>query len=344
MKWDSEKGQWQRSSENGPPDLEQIVKNFFKGSPSEKPSKSSGHSFEKFGLFGFILITLLYVLSGFYVVLESESGLLLRLGKIHQELTPGWHWHAPWVERVYIINTQMIDSFKKESMMLTEDENMVYAGFEIQYRRKDIRAFLFKDRNPILSLHQLTESCIREVIGHSTLDEILTTGKQSITRAIADLIGQSLQNYQLGVEILDVNLSFVLPPEPVLSAFNEVIKAREDEQAYQNEALRYRESQIPVAMGHAQRIMLEASGYSEEKIFKAQAETQAFIFLAKQDKLFPELMRKRLYHETIDVAMKNPRKILVDPSLSTPLLSLGSIGGTSCDPKHHELKAIEREI
>ena len=327
MKWDSDRGQWQRPSEEGPPDLEGMIKNFFNKSKPSSPSNKEAPTSLSIGVVGLVIlgIALIYILSGLYVVRESESAICLRLGKINGKVGSGLHWRARGIDQIFIIDSQAIDSFKKESMMLTEDENMVYAGFEVQYRRSDPVDFLFKDQNPILSLHQLTESCIRDVIGHCTLDEILTTGKQSITRAIADLIEQSLVTYQLGIEILDVNLSFVLPPEPVQSAFNEVIKAREDEQAYQNEALRYRESQIPVATGQSQRILYEANGYCEEKIFQAQSQTQAFMLLAQQEKLAPALMRKRLYHETIDLVMKNARKVLIDPGLSSPVLSLGHL-------------------
>ncbi len=330
MKWDSEREQWNRSSEEGPPDLEKIFRSFFE-SPKKlgtTPPKLSPKSVIFFkGTIACLILFGLYILTGFYIVRESEKAVCVRFGQISREIGPGLYWRPRWIDKIYIVNSQSIDSFKKESMMLTEDENMVYAGFEIQYRRKNPTAFLFKDQNPILSLHQLTESCIRDVIGHCTLDEILTTGKQFITRSIGNLIEQSLESYQLGIEILDVNLSFVLPPEPVQSAFNDVIKAREDEQAYQNEALRYRESQIPVATGQAQRILYEANGYCEEKIFQAQSQTQAFTLLAQQERIAPELTRKRLYHETIDTAFQQSRKILVDPGISSPVLSLGSLSG-----------------
>jgi membrane protease subunit HflK len=215
-----------------------------------------------------------------------------------------------------------IDSFKKEHVMLTEDENIINAGFEIQYRKSNPQDFLFNDANPILTLNQLTESAIRDIIGHSKLDEILTIGKQEITSKIQKLIEQSLTVYNLGLELKDVNLSFALPPVAVQQAFNDVIKAREDEQAYQNEAERYKESQLPVALGHAQRILFEADSYKKEKILKAQAHAQTFKLLEKEYKKEPRLMKMRLYYETIDQVMSTTTKILVDPDLSHQLIYL----------------------
>jgi membrane protease subunit HflK len=174
-------------------------------------------------------------------------------------------------------------------------------------------------------LHQLTESAIRDVIGHSKLDAILTNGKQEITRQIKKVIEHSLVSYKLGIELLDVNLSSALPPTPVQQAFNDVIKAREDEQAYQNEAERYKESQLPIALGRAKRIYFEADAYKKEKILKAQAQAQRFTLLEQQYNQYPKLMKTRLYHETMDEILSNVSKIIVDPDLSHHMMYLNSL-------------------
>jgi modulator of FtsH protease HflK len=326
MSW-NEQDPWKRKNA-GPPDLETLIKNLFK---PKKDFSLKGQGINPSLLFMIIIAVFcaLYLLSGFYIVREPERAVVTRLGKFHRINYSGLNWHPRFIDHIYIIDVEAIDSFKKENAMLTEDENIINAGFEIQYRKENPEDFLFNDQSPIVTLHQLTESAIRDVIGHAKLDEILTSGKQDITNKIKKQIEQGLISYKLGIELKDVNLSFALPPAPVQQAFNDVIKAREDEQAYQNEAERYKESKLPIALGHAQRIMFEADAYSKEKIFKAEAHAKTFTLLEAQYRLNPELMKNRLYYETIDKVMASTRKILIDPELGNHLMYFNALNNHS---------------
>lgn len=306
---------------DSPPDLDELISKFFKKKDKKNINVETPH-YGQYGLIFLIILSVLYFLSGFYIVSEPENAVITRFGKFSEVKYSGLNWNPRFIDRIYIIDVHAIDSFKKEHMMLTEDENIIYAGFEIQYRKNNPISFLFNDENPILTLNQLSESAIREVIGHSKLDEILTTGKQQIIIDIKKLIEQSLLSYEIGIELQDVNLSFALPPTAVQQSFNDVTKAREDEQAYQNEADRYRESKVPVALGLAQRIKFEADAYAQEKILKAQAETAAFDFLFEQYKVAPDLMRNRLYLDMMEKVLSSTSKIIIDKKTDNNIIYL----------------------
>jgi len=323
MKWDPKRSEWQRPNSDGPPDLILILKNFFGFKSSKNPKETSSGFF--YGMVAVFISILIYIILGFYVVRESERGICLRFGRYIGEVEAGLHWRAIGIDQIYFIDMRAINSLKKENMMLTADENLVYAGFEIQYRRSNPRIFLTGDANPILTLQQLSESCIRDVIGHSNLDDILTTGKQSITHRIYDLMQQSLAIYQLGIELIDVNLSFALPPESVRAAFNDVTRAREDKQTYQNEALRYRENQVPIALGAANRIKLEAEAYREEQLLRAMAQIESYKLMGAQYSKNPDIVRLRSTIDALTSALKTSKKIVIDESVSNPLIALGDV-------------------
>ncbi len=320
MKWDPEKQEWKReNSEQGPPDLLALFTNLF--SNKKQPGNNiSGSKNTGWVMFGLLFLIIVYCLSGFYIIRESQQALVLRFGQKYQEKEPGLFWRARGLDKVFIVDTKAIYSFKKENMMLTEDQNMISVGFEIQYRKNHIEQYLFASQNPVSILHQLVESSIRDAIGHSSLDNILTSEKQKITSNIQMQIQSSLDAYAIGLEVIDVNLAYVLPPEPVQAAFNDVIKAIEDEQTYQNEALRYRESQIPQATAAAQRVRLEAQAYYDQRVEKAKAHAQAFEQIALTEKECSDIVRKKMYYDTMKQVLSDVNKILVDDHLGSQII------------------------
>jgi len=339
MKWDPEKQQWKReSSDQEPPDLIGLISNLF-SSKNQKTAGPGGSQSSKtplwpsFLLWIFLLLMMIYCASGFYIVRESQQALVLRFGQKYAEKGPGLYWRARGIDRVFIVDTQAIYSFKKENMMLTEDQNMVSVGFEIQYRKHQIEQYLMASENAISILHQLVESSIRDAIGHSSLDEILTSEKQKITANIQKQIQFSLDAYAIGLEVIDVNLSYVLPPESVQAAFNDVIKAIEDEQTYQNEALRYRESQIPQATAAAQRVRLEAQAYHDQRVQKAQAHAQAFETLAKVEKDASDIVRKKMYYDTLKTVFADLRTVVVDEHLGSQMILMNDTQSSSLEAK-----------
>lgn len=309
---------WQKKKEEGPPDLEEVLKSFWGASPKKKKSGKPRDSFWVMALLLFCAVA--YGALGFYVVHEPEKAVVTRFGALARIESAGLHWHPRAIENVYLVDVQAIESLQKTSMMLTKDENIVFASFDVQYRRTDPVKFLFVDENPIYTLQQLAESSIRDVIGHSYLEDILTTGKEKITTDIKRLIESSLVSYDIGLEVVDVNVAKLRPPPPVQAAFNDVIKAREDEQALQNKAKRYRETHLPIAEGQAERITFEAETFYKQRVARAEGESEAFKLVLEQYRRHPDILKTRLYYEMVDEIYGNTPKMLLDPDLQSPVI------------------------
>lgn len=310
---------WKRKEE-GPPDLDEVLKNLFRTSKKKKGGVSSPVKPSRWFVGLILLAVAAYAALGFYVVHEPEKGVVTRFGALARIETAGLHWRPLGIEHVYLVDTQSIESFQKTSMMLTKDENIVFAAFEIQYRRNDPVQYLFADEKPVYSLQQLAESSIRDVIGHSYLEDILTTGKEKITQDIQQLLESSLLLYNLGLEVVDVNVAKLRPPPPVQEAFNDVIKAREDEQALQNKAKRYRETHIPIAHGQADRVTFEADTFYKQRITQAQGESEAFKLVLQQYQTHPDILKTRLYYEMIDEIYGQTPKMLLDADVQSPVI------------------------
>lgn len=310
---------WKKKQEDTPPDLEEVLKSFL-GSSNKKKGSDGPTSAAYWPYIFLSIVTIAYALLGFYVVHEPEKAVVTRFGALHRIESAGLHWRFWGMEDVFLVDTQSIDSFQKTNMMLTKDENIVFASFEIQYRRSDPFRFLFADEKPIYTLQQLAESSIRDIIGHSYLEDILTTGKDKITQDILRIIKASLEHYDIGLEVIDVNVAKLRPPPPVQEAFNDVIKAREDEQALQNKAKRYRETHLPIARGQAERVVFEADTFYKQRVTRAQGETEAFNMLLMQYKNYPDILKTRLYFETIDEIYAKTPKMLLDADVQSPII------------------------
>lgn len=317
MSW-NEKDPWKKK-QDGPPNLDNIIKNFFTKKSNSPPSSPLGYGYISMIV---IILATLYILSGFYVVKQPENAVVTRFGKIHKVVTSGLNWRPLFIDQVYIVNLDEILSFKKESQMLTKDENLVDIGVAIQYKRSDPIRFQFADQNPHETIQNVAESAIRQAIGLSKLDDILTSGKSDIKEFIQRDIKQTLSNYDIGLELQDVNLSKVVPPKAVMEYFNDVTKAREDKFSTINEAERYRDSEIPIIQGRAEKIRAQARAYKEEKIFSAEGETEKFNLLLSEYLDKPELFKRKLYFDTIGQVLSGTTKIIIDENSSQQLLYL----------------------
>lgn len=331
-----------RKEENGPPDLDEVIKSFqdklggiFGGGSN---GGDSGAGSAK-GL-GFLAVgaAVLWGLSGFYIVEEGTRGVETRFGAYSTTTQPGLNWRLPspidQVQIVDIQNVQVIEvgyrsggrqgagSVPREALMLTKDENIVDVRLAVQYQVKDAKNYAFNLHNPTATLKQVTESAERGVIGHSDMDFVLTEGRSEIVAEIQTEIQKVMDSYESGILVTSVNLQDAQPPEQVQGAFEDAIKAREDEQRYINEAEAYANEVVPVARGSASRKTQEAEAYKESIIAKATGEVSRFSQLLTEYKKAPVVTRQRMYLESMENVLSNTSTVMVDVKGSNNMLYL----------------------
>src|SRR3989338_6230344 len=256
---------------------------------------------------------LLWLLSGIYFVQEGEVGIIRRFGKEVRQATPGINYHLPWpVEQRNIVNIANIRRAEigfrsegtsmgrlqrviSESLMLTGDENIVDAQMIIQYKVQDPSKFLFRLRNPEDTLYAASEVALRSVVGRTTIDEVLTTGRGQIQSETREFLQKLMDDYQSGIQVTEVKLQVVDPPDQVKDAFHEVVLAREDRERLINQAKGYKEDLIPRARGQAQKTIRESEAYKGERVLKAQGDAARFLALYEEYQKAKQVTRDRLY-------------------------------------------------
>ena len=342
MSWNEpggdKKDPWSGGDSKGPPDLDEAMrllqeklKKFF-GNESSNNNGGDGNNYaNSLKGVGFFLggAVFLWGLSGFYIVDEGNNGVETRFGQYIGTTQAGLNWHLPApIEQVTIVNVkqqrfievgyrsvgsgQLTGSVPKESLMLTQDENYVDVRLAVQYQVKDAKEFIFSLANPVTTLEQVTQSAQRGVVGSSTMDYVLTEGRSEIVTLIKKEIQDVMDSYHSGVQITSVNLQDAQPPEQVQNAFEDAIKAREDQQRLINEAQAYSNDVVPRARGAAARKLEEAEGYKEQVIAQAEGETARFSKLLTEYSKAPEVTRKRIYIETMESVLGQSNTVLVD--------------------------------
>jgi membrane protease subunit HflK len=335
-----------------PPDLEELVRR----SQDKIKNLLPGGSF---GGWGTLLIVLgaiaLWMLSGFYRVQTDEQGVVLRFGKYIGERQPGLNYHLPYpIETVLVpkvtssrridIGMRLIEDPRRgtttrdvpeESLMLTGDENIVDVDFTVLWKVKDAANFLFNVQNPEGTIKAVAESAMREVIGRSTIQPILTGARQNIEQGVHELMQKTLDSYSTGVVITQVQMQKVDPPSQVIDAFRDVQAARADAERAQNEAQTYANRVVPEARGRASQIQQAAEAYREQTVAEAKGQASRFSKIYEEYKKAPEVTRKRMYLETMEHVLTGVNKTIIDPSISksgiVPYLPLNS-GGTVTRP------------
>jgi len=313
--WGGNKG----GKDQGPPDLDEVINNLSKkfsgllGGKSGGSSNGGGSSISGPGiaLLGVIAIAI-WVVSGFYTVKESERGFVLRLGQSYESVEPGLHWKATFVDTVIPVDIRSIRSFSSAGFMLTKDENVVRVEMDVQYRVVDPEQFLFSVVNPANSISQAMDSALRYVVGHTSMDDLLTTGREVVRQQTEVELRKVIEPYNLGLEIVDVNFLPARPPEEVKGSFDDAIAAQEDEERFIREAEAYALSIEPRARGQVRRLEQEAKAYKEQVIFKATGETARFNQLLPQYQAAKEVTRQRIYLETVESVYANTSKVMVD--------------------------------
>ncbi|MDO9949679.1 FtsH protease activity modulator HflK [Glaesserella parasuis] len=308
-----------QSNEPQPPDLEEVFNSLLRkmGGGKGNGSNQNNRPPVSAGKFLPVLLGLGLVVwgaSGFYTVQEAERGVVTRFGKLHEIVSPGLNWKPTFIDNVTPVNIERVLELRTNGSMLTQDENMVLVEMTVQYRIEDPAKYLFSVTKPDDSLKQATDSALRYVIGHMTMDDILTTGRAIVREKTWNALRDIIKNYDMGLLITDVNFQYARPPEEVKAAFDDAIKAQEDEQRLIREAEAYARGQEPIARGQAQRILEQANAYKEQVVLNARGEVQRFIQLLPEYKAAPEVTRDRLYIQTMEKVMKNTPKLMVDSS------------------------------
>jgi modulator of FtsH protease HflK len=318
---DKDKDPWGNRDNDGPPDLDEAFRKlqanlsnmFGGGKRSGSGGGSSAPVNKKVVWLVLIVLAAVYGAMGTYTVDQQERGVVLRFGKKLDEIVlPGLHWNPPLIDKVLVENVTRVRSRPHDSEMLTEDENIVKVKMTVQYVINDIVAYKLNVREPDKSLHQATESALRHVVGSTEMHEVLTEGRAEVAIAVKDRIQTYMTNYGTGISVTEVNIDETAPPDAVRAAFDDVIKAREDEVRLRNEADAYANQVIPEARGDAQRLTEEAQAYKERVIAQSRGEAERFNLLYAEYKMAPEVTKTRMYIDTLESVMSSSTKIMID--------------------------------
>ena len=328
MSWNGndKKDPWGR--DDSPPEIDEVIKkaketinSIFGGGNSSEGGSSDGFSMKNFTWI-FVLLIFGYVTFGIYQVEEAERSVVLRLGKFQEIKGPGLRWNPPIVDNVTVVDVVRVRPHRHDALMLTKDENIVDVTVSVQYQIADPKKYVLDIRDADSSLAQATESALRHVVGGSIMDDALTTGRELIAQEVRTRLQNYLNRYNTGLEVLIVNIEDSSPPNQVQEAFDDVIKAREDEVRARNEAETYANGLVPEARGEAQRMLQDAEAYKEQVISEAEGDAARFNLLLAEYQKAPDVTRNRLYLDSIQGVMSNSTKVMIDVEGGNNLLYL----------------------
>lgn len=316
----------------GPPDLDDAFRklksqlaSMFGGSGKGSGGTGRKKLLQNRKFWGLLLasVILVWAAFGIYTVDQQERGVVFRFGKVQEALTqPGLRWNPPLIDAVEKINVTRLNQIEHASQMLTEDENIVAINLVVQYRVGDPIKHVVEIRSPQRSLDHATESALRHVVGSSTMDAVITEGREALAFEVQDRLQNYVDLYQTGITVSKVNIDSVGPPAEVQEAFDDVQKAKEDEVRFRNEANAYMQQIVPEARGEAQRIIESANAYRDQQIAQAQGEADRFTKLRAEYDDAKEVTRMRLYLEAIEAVYANSGKVMVDVNQSLNILNL----------------------
>lgn len=343
-----------RPTGNGPPDLDELWRDFnkklsgFFGSPKKgggggepplggKPP-SLNFNIGKYGVGAiFAAIVAIWLSTGFFIVQEGQQGVITQFGRYHSTVGAGFNWRMPYPfqrqELVFVTQIRSVDVGRenivkstglRESAMLTEDENILEIKFAVQYRLTDARAYLFETKNPTDTVVQAAETAVREVVGKMKMDAAMSEERDQIGPRIRIIMQRILDQYKVGIEVVGINLQQggVRPPEQVQSAFDDVLKAGQERERAKNEAEAYANDVVPRAVGAASRLKQEADGYKSRIVSQAQGDAQRFKSLVAEYQKAPQVMRDRMYIDAMQQIYTNTTKVLIDAKAGSNLLYL----------------------
>lgn len=337
MAWnddDNKRDPWSQRGDQGSPDLDdtfrkfqQTINSWFGG--GGKGSSDGGDGKKRklispsllFIVLG--ILVLVYAFFGIYQVDAQEKGVVFRFGKVLENTVgPGLHWNPPIIDNVRIVNVTQVKSSKHSGQMLTEDEAIVGIDLVVQYVIEDPIKYLVDIRNAEESLRHATESALRHVVGSSTMDAVITEGREILGFDVQDRLQTYVDRYRTGITVRKVNIDTVGPPPEVQDAFDDVQKAQEDEERTINEANAYAEQIVPEARGKAQRQIEEANAYRDQVIAQAEGDADRFTKLLKEYAAAPDVTRERLYIDALEQVYANVGMVVVDVEGGNNLLYL----------------------
>ncbi|HET7547517.1 MAG TPA: FtsH protease activity modulator HflK [Usitatibacter sp.] len=328
--------QWGKKDNEGPPDLDEILRKLQQkiagllGFRPRGPSTPTGGSHYGAAVGGGAALVILLVLavwlaSGFYIVDEGKRGVVLRFGKYLETTMPGARWHMPYpVESVEVVDVARVRPVEvgyrgntknkqpQEALMLTDDENIVDVQFAVQYNIKSPEDYLFNNKDPDDNVRQAAETAIREVVGKNKMDFVLSAGRSEVAAQVKTLMQQILDRYKTGILVTSVNLQNTQAPDPVLPAFEDVVRAQQDLQRFKNEGQAYANDVVPKARGVAARLMEEANGYRQSVIANAQGDAARFNQILTEYERAPAVTRERMYLEAMQHILSSTSKVVVD--------------------------------
>jgi len=317
-----------------PPDLEEMIR---KGQERFRNMMPGGMAGGKMVVLAALGIALLWMFTGFYRVQPGERGVELLFGRFVKETGAGLHYWAPSpfgevlkpnVQRTNEItvgfrgagsdHASTIHDVPQESLMLTGEANIIDIDYVVQWRIKNARDYLFHIRNVGNTIKLASESAIREVVGQTPLEDALALKRVFVEQRTKDLLQKILDDYGAGVFIVDIKMQKVDPPQPVIDAFNDVQRARQDKDREKNEAEAYSQDILPKAEGEAQRLIQEATAYREQLIKEAEGEAARFLSVYNAYKGGKDVTIRRLYLERMQEVLKNSQKIIIDSDKGSP--------------------------
>jgi len=342
------------NQEEGPPDLDELLNDlrkkigriFGKKETDQKTPKSSGGNptpnsgNDQLPLVPILLIVvLLWAATGFYIVDQGSRGVVLRFGKNTEVTMPGPRWHIPYpIESAEVVNLEQVRTIEvgyrsagdaaarskelRESLMLTDDENIIDLQFAVQYNLKSVEDFLFNNRSAESSVRGAAETAIREIVGKSKMDFALYEGREEIAVKAKKLMQEILDRYNTGINVTSVTMQNAQPPEQVQASFDDAVKAKQDLERQKNEGQAYANDIIPKAKGTASRLMAEAQGYRLRVENEAKGNASRFEQILTQYNRAPEVMRDRLYIEAQEQILSSVSKVFIDQKNSNNLLYL----------------------
>lgn len=313
-----------------------INKNMNRGGGSGGSGNSNGFKFPNVGL-GVIALGIfgIWVFSGIFIIQEGQSGVVLQFGKYKYTAGPGINWRIPFpVQTHEVVNVSNLRSVEvgrsfviqatnlKDSSMLTEDENIIDVKFAVQYRLKEPTEYIFTNRDPDGAVIQAAETSVREIVGKSKMDDVLYVGRERIAIELSASIQKILDSYKTGIFITSVNVQNVQPPEQVQAAFDDAVKAGQDQERQKNEGQAYANEVIPRAKGAAARLIEEAEGYKAKVVATAEGDSARFKQVYTEYAKAPQVTRDRMYIDMMQQVYNNVTKVLVDTRNNNQMLYL----------------------
>lgn len=333
---------------DGPPDLDQLWREFNQrinrllrgkgGGGAGGGSSNDGDDARNAGISAGVagaVIVFLWLVSGFFIVQEGQTGIVLTFGKFSHSAQPGFNWRWPYpIQTQETVNLSQVrtvevgyrsnvrNKLARESLMLTDDENIIDIQFAVQYRLKDASAWVFNNRDQEETVKQVAETAIREVVGKSKMDFVLYEGREKVAFDTSALMQQILDRYATGVLVANVTMQAVQPPEQVQAAFDDAVKAGQDRERQKNEGQAYANDVVPKARGAASRLMQESEGYRARVVANAEGEAARFNKVLVEYQRAPAVMRDRLYIEAMQQIFASTTKIMVDTKSNNSMIYL----------------------